>query len=232
MPPVRAARRADLGPAGDYAQLLQVERDWDDLVVPEETVGALRELCMVVAGGGVVAIFHGPPGAGKTLAAEVVANQLRLDVLRVLVPALVAAHGGESGRLLAPVFAAADRPNAIVVLDRPEALPSDAAARVARAAEGRRAPTVLETANDERLPDRLARRARLRVLLPAPEEPLRRRLWRRELARAEPTAVADLERLAADPATGGDIRRRVAGGVALARAAGRAVTTDDLLAAR
>lgn len=232
MPRVGAARRADLGPAGDYAQLLKVERDWEDLVAPDETVAALRELCMVVPGGGVVAILHGPPGAGKTLAAEVVANQLRLDVLRVLVPALVAAHAGEAGRLLAPVFEAADRPNAIVVLDRPEALASDAAAHVARLAEARRAPTVLETTNDERLPDRLARRVRLRVLLPAPDEALRRRLWQRELARVEPTAVADVERLAAEAATGGEIRRRVSLGVAVAHAARRPVTTGDLLAAR
>jgi ATP-dependent 26S proteasome regulatory subunit len=225
---VHAARRADLGPAGDFAQLLRVECNWADIVAPDETVAQLRELCMLVPGGGVVAIFHGPAGSGKTLAAEVVANQLRLDVLRVDVPALARAHGAEAGRLLVPVFGAADRPNAVVVLDRPEALASDAAAKVARVAEARKAPTILETASDERVADRLARRARMRVFFPPPEEPERRRLWQREVRRVEPTARVDLEALAGEPLTGGEIRRRVLHGTASARAARRAVTTEDL----
>lgn len=228
MPGVRAARRADLGPAGDFAQLLQVERSWDDLVTTDEARAALRELCMLVPGGGVVAVFHGPPGAGKTLAAEVVARQLRLDVLRVDVPALVAARGAEAGRLLAPVFEAADRPNAVVLLDRPEALANDAAAQVARLAEARRPPTILETVSDERVPDRLARRARVRVFVPPPETAHRRRLWEHELSRAEPTARVDLDRLAREPLTGGAIRHRVLQAVAHARAERRPVALEDL----
>jgi ATP-dependent 26S proteasome regulatory subunit len=230
MPRVQAARRADLGPAGDFAQLLPVEHGWDDLVTTENALAALRELCMLVPGGGVVAIIHGPPGAGKTLAAEVVANQLRLDALRVDVQGLVAAFAAEAGRLLSPVFEAADRPNAVVVLDRAEALASDAAAQVARLAEARRPPTILETVSDERLPIRLARRARMRVFLPAPEEPHRLQLWRQELSRAEPTARVDLDRLATEALTGGAIRRRVLQALAHARAERRPVTTEDLAA--
>lgn len=183
---------------------------------------------MLVPGGGVVAVFHGPPGAGKTLAAEVVARQLRLDVLRVDVPALVAARGAEAGRLLAPVFEAADRPNAVVLLDRPEALANDAAAQVARLAEARRPPTILETVSDERVPDRLARRARVRVFVPPPETAHRRRLWEHELSRAEPTARVDLDRLAREPLTGGAIRHRVLQAVAHARAERRPVALEDL----
>jgi ATP-dependent 26S proteasome regulatory subunit len=230
MPPVRAARRADLGPAGDFAQLIAVERGWDDIVTTESALAQLRELCMLVPGGGVVAIFHGPPGAGKTLAAEVVARQLRLDVLRVDVQGLVAAYAAAAGRLLSRVFEAADRPNAVIVLDRAEALPSDAAAQVARLAEARRAPTILETISDERLPSRLGRRARMRVFLPAPEETHRRQLWQRELRRAEPTARVDVDRLATEPLTGGAIHRRVLQAAAHARAEHRPVTIEDLAA--
>jgi len=225
---VRAARRADLGPAGDYAHLLPVERDWDDLVATDASVAALRELCMLVPGGGVVAILHGPPGAGKTLAAEVVAGQLRLDVLRVDVRGVVAAHAGAAGRLLVPVFEAADRPNAVVVLDRAEALPSDAAAQVARLAESRRPPTLLETVSDERLPDRLHRRARMRIFMAPPDERQRRRLWERELGRVEPTASVDLDRLAEPALTGGAIRNLVLAGAAHARAERRPLATEDL----
>jgi SpoVK/Ycf46/Vps4 family AAA+-type ATPase len=228
MPRVQAPRRADLGPAGDFAHLLPVEHGWADLVAADDALAALRELCMLVPGGGVVAIVYGPPGVGKTLAAEVVAGQLRLDVLRVDVRGLVAAHAGEAGRLLGPVFDAADRPNAVVVLDRPEALPNDAAAQVARAAEARRPPTILETVSDERVPDRLARRARMRIFLAPPEAHQRRRLWERQLSLVEPTARVDLDDLAIEPLTGGAIRRRVLHGAALARAERRPVTTGDL----
>jgi SpoVK/Ycf46/Vps4 family AAA+-type ATPase len=228
MPHVQAARRADLGPAGDFAHVLPVERGWADLVASDDTLASLRELCMLVPGGGVVAILHGPPGVGKTLAAEVVAGQLRLDVLRVDVRGLVAAHAGGAGRLLGPVFDAADRPNAVVLLDRPEALANDAAAQVARVAEARKPPTILETVSDERVPDRLARRARMSIFLAPPDTSERRRLWERQLALVEPTASVDLDGLAAEPLTGGAIRARVLQGAARARAERRPVTTQDL----
>ena len=223
-----AARRADLGPAGDFARLLAVERGWHSLVVPAAALDQLRRLCVLVPEGGVVAIFDGPAGTGKTLAAEAVASQLRLDLVSVDARSLADEHGEAAGELLQPIFRAADRPSAVVVLEGADALHPTAASAVARLAAARRPPTVLETRDAGRLDASLTGAARLTVELPAPDEEARRRLWESELAAAEPTAQVALDALAGRPLTGGQIRERVRRGAARARGERRALSSADL----
>lgn len=229
-PPVGAPERADLGPAGDYARLLPVERGWDALVATDETLAALRALCSAVPGGGVVALVHGPAGAGKTLAAEVVATQLRLDLVAVDARGLARSHGEGSGRLLGPVFRAAGRPNAVVVLEGADELGPQAAADVVGLAVGRRPPTLLETREPARVDPALAAAAELVVELPAPDEAARRVLWERTVWEVEPTAKVPTDRLAVEPLVGGEIRERVLRGAARARGERRALAPGDLVA--
>lgn len=224
-----APERADLGPAGDYARLLPVERGWDALVAAPEALDALGALCAAVPEGGVVAIVHGPAGVGKTLAAEVAATQLRLDLVAVDVPGLARAHADATGRLLAPVFRAADRPSAVVVLEGAEALAGPAAADAAALALQRRPPTLLEAREPARLDPALTQAAGLVVELTAPDQAARRMLWERMLWEAEPTADVPVDELAREPLTGGEIRERVRRGAARARGERRALALDDLV---
>ena len=224
-----APERADLGPAGDYARLLPVERGWDALVAGPEALNGLRALCAAVPQGGVVAIVQGPAGVGKTLAAEVAATQLRLDLVAVDAPGLVRARGDASGRLLAPVFRAADRPNAVVVLEGADALGGPAAGDAAALALKRRPPTLLETREPARLDPALTEAAGLVVDLTTPDEAARRTLWQRMLWEAEPTANVPVDELAREALTGGEIRDRVRRGAARARGERRALALDDLV---
>jgi hypothetical protein len=114
-------------------------RTWDDLVLPAETLGQLRELCDRVArrprvlerwgfagklsdGIGTNALFAGPPGTGKTLAAEVVARALGLNLYRIELATIVSKYIGDTEKNLARVFQAAERSNAVLLFDEADAL--------------------------------------------------------------------------------------------------------------
>jgi hypothetical protein len=96
-----AAARAQCDPAlATVARRLQPKQTWNDLVLPIGTITQLREFCVRVAkseqvlgawgfdrklsqGKGATALFAGPSGTGKTLAAEILANELHLDLYRI-----------------------------------------------------------------------------------------------------------------------------------------------------
>ncbi|MBK9714773.1 MAG: ATP-binding protein, partial [Kouleothrix sp.] len=108
----------------DLAQQIESAAAWDDLVLPEAQVEVLRGVLAHVRqratvyeawgfarksgrGLGVTALFAGPSGTGKTLAAEVLANELRLDLYRVDLSAVVSKYIGETEKNLRRVFDAA-----------------------------------------------------------------------------------------------------------------------------
>jgi hypothetical protein len=113
--------------------------DWDDLVVPEH-VGAqlrrlrnqvlltqqvldgweFRRLCPSTAG--VTALFAGPSGTGKTMAAQVLARSLDLDLFRVDLAEVVNKYIGETEKRLAAVFAEAERSGVLMFFDEADAL--------------------------------------------------------------------------------------------------------------
>lgn len=147
-PPVE--KRADLGPAGDFARLVEVKEDalWDSLAVSPATERELRQLSMDVPLGGVVCAFAGDDRQLKRDAVAVLANQLRLDVWLVDVKTLVERHGAAGERLLEPVFRVTSRPNAILWFEDFDALASlggGAGELTLASARDRRPPTLLES---------------------------------------------------------------------------------------
>ncbi|MGW0742234.1 ATP-binding protein [Streptomyces sp. NPDC002817] len=119
--------------------LLTPDLSWRRLVLPDETVGQLRDavarlehaslvldewdlLAVARAGRGVRLMFTGPPGTGKSLAAEVVATALGTDLLVVDVSQVVSKWLGETEKNLAGVFDAAERTRAVLLLDEADAL--------------------------------------------------------------------------------------------------------------
>ena len=112
---------------------------WDDLVLPEAQKRLLREIAAHVRqrlkvyetwgfghrssrGLGISALFAGPSGTGKTMAAEVLANELRLDLYRIDLSQVVSKYIGETEKNLRRVFDAAEDGGAILLFDEADAL--------------------------------------------------------------------------------------------------------------
>jgi len=112
---------------------------WDDLIVSEQVEAALRRLrnqvllrqevldgwefrrlCPSTAG--VTALFAGPSGTGKTMAAQVLARELELDLYRVDLATVVSKYIGETEKQLAAVFSEAERSNVLIFFDEADAL--------------------------------------------------------------------------------------------------------------
>ena len=73
-------------------------------------------------GHGLVALLCGPSGTGKTLAAEVIANELGLDLFRVDLASVVSKWVGETEKHLRTILDAADRGSAVLLFDEADAL--------------------------------------------------------------------------------------------------------------
>jgi SpoVK/Ycf46/Vps4 family AAA+-type ATPase len=96
---------------------------WDQLAGSRSTVAELKKLTDDVSSDtNSVMLFAGASGTGKTLAAEVIAKELSLDLMRVDLSAVVSKYIGETEKNLASVFAAAEQANAVLLLDEADAL--------------------------------------------------------------------------------------------------------------
>ena len=135
-----AAARSQTGDQlAALTQKIEPLYQWDDLVLEPDTLDQLRELSGWVVqrgrvldgwgfagklsqGRGINALFAGPSGTGKTMAAEVIARQLRLDLYRIDLARLVSKYIGETEKNLDQVFTAAHDANAILFFDEADAL--------------------------------------------------------------------------------------------------------------
>jgi len=115
------------------------QASWDDLVLPEDHLAQMRELTHRVRHRdrvfeewgisghsgrqqGVVALFTGPSGTGKTLAAEVIAGELGLDLYCVDLAQTISKYIGETEKGLARIFDAAEGSSAVLFFDEADAL--------------------------------------------------------------------------------------------------------------
>jgi SpoVK/Ycf46/Vps4 family AAA+-type ATPase len=135
-----AACRALSNPKlGALARKIEPRHGWDDLVLPREQVGQLREIADFLTyrhlvygdwgfgrklslGRGYTALFAGAPGTGKTMAAEVIARETSLDLYRIDLSQVVSKYIGETEKNLDRVFAEAETSNAILFFDEADAL--------------------------------------------------------------------------------------------------------------
>jgi len=102
---------------------------WDALVLPESETAALRAIAALLrttinerSGAGISALFAGPPGTGKTMAAEVLARDLNLALYRIDLSSLVGKYIGETEKNLRGVFETAEQGGAILLFDEADAL--------------------------------------------------------------------------------------------------------------
>nr|WP_238342076.1 ATP-binding protein [Actinopolymorpha rutila] len=231
-----ACRRAGRTAYGRLAQVRSAVATWDDLVLPALPRRQLGALCAAVRqrhrvlgdwgfadrgdrGLGTTALFSGPSGTGKTLAAEVIAGDLGLDLVHVDLSQVVSKYIGESEKHLAALFDAAEGGGAVLLFDEADALfgkrseVRDSHDRYAnlevgyllQRMEAFRGLAVLTTNARSVLDPAFLRRVHTVVAFPYPDAELRAALWRRAFPDAAPTDGIDPARLAAIDLPGGGI---------------------------
>ncbi|MFW6599994.1 ATP-binding protein [Propionibacteriaceae bacterium Y2011] len=236
---VRGIRRLASGQLDRHAVRTSPSYGWDDLVLPPELIMQLRELTSryrhrrtvyqgwgfrPVPSTGIVALFAGPSGTGKTMAAEVIAGDLGLDLYRVDLASVVSKYIGETEKNLDQIFDAARAAAAVLLFDEADALfgkrteVSDAHDRYANIEVSyllQRLDSydgcVIMTTNLRRNIDQaFVRRLTATVEFPSPDEEQRLDLWHRNLPAAAPTVGLDLDFMADRFAVTGGMIRNVA----------------------
>jgi hypothetical protein len=246
----------------ELAQRIEPGAGWDDLVLPAAELATLHQ---VAANGrhralvqekwgfarrsgrglGVSVLFEGESGTGKTLAAEVIAGDLGLDLYRVDLSQVVNKYIGETEKNLRRVFDAAETGGAVVLFDEADAIfgrrseVRDSHDRYANIEVGYllqrmeeyRGIAILTTNLRSSLDPAFLRRLRFVVTFPFPDEHMRERIWRRAFPPAAPVAGLDLAALARLSLTGGSIRNIALQAAFLAAEDGGPATMAHVMAA-
>ena len=219
------------------APRIESRATWSDLVLPARELETLRNIAMHVRGRhrvyrdwgfaakggrglGLAALFAGASGTGKTLAAEVLANELELDLHRIDLARLVSKYIGETEKNLARVFESAEASGAVLLFDEADALfgrrseVRDSHDRYAnievsyllQRIETYRGLSILTTNLKQSIDGAFMRRIRFVVQFPFPDDAARRDIWQRVFPAATPRAALDFAKLARLNLAGGHIR--------------------------
>jgi hypothetical protein len=244
------------------AQRLELKATWDDIVLPDAELISLRQIANQVGqraivydewgfrekmnrGFGISALFSGPSGTGKTMAAEVLANELRLNLYRIDLSAVVSKYIGETEKNLRSLFDAAEDGGTILCFDEADAIfgkrseVKDAHDRYAnievnyllQRMEAYRGLAILATNMKSALDPAFMRRLRFVVHFPTPGPSERRLIWQKAFPPGTPTRNLDFERLARLNLTGGNIHNIALNAAFLAAYASQPVTMSLVLEA-
>ena len=243
----------------ELAQRIEPVARRADLVLPKAQKGILRDIAAHVRrrtmvyedwgfaargerGLGISGLFAGPSGTGKTMAAEVLANELGLDLYRVDLALVVSKYIGETEKNLRRIFDAAEGGGAILLFDEADALfgkrteIKDSHDRYAnieisyllQRMESYRGLAILTTNLKSSLDSAFLRRLRFVVQFPFPDIASRAEIWRRIFPLETPTADLDPDVLARLAVTGGSIRNIALGAAFVAAEAGEPVSMKHL----
>lgn len=200
------------------ATRIDVKQSWDDLVLPDDQMGAIVELLARVRerrrvyedwgfadklgrGLGVSALFSGPPGTGKTMAAGLIARDLGCELYQVDVSKITSKWIGETEKNLAALFDAAEAGHAILLFDEADALfgkrtdvktSNDRHANqqvnyLLQRMESYAGICILTTNHDQAIDEAFRRRLSLNVRFPVPDVEERRKLWEAMIPSGTPT---------------------------------------------
>lgn len=245
------------------ARKIEPRYGWSDIILPDDQIDILQELVSTVrvrpivleewqvgrklaSNAGVTALFAGPPGTGKTMAAEVVAAELGLDLYKIDLSSVVSKYVGETEKNLEKIFDEAERSNAILFFDEADALfgkrseVQDAHDRYAnieisyllQRMDTYNGVTILATNLRANLDEAFTRRLQFAVDFPFPEQAeVRLQIWQSLFPPTVPRAPnLDLPQLAQRfKLAGGNIRNVIVSAAHLAAADGGQVTMDHLL---
>ncbi|MEH2467352.1 MAG: ATP-binding protein [Nostoc sp.] len=246
----------------ELAQRIEPGADWEDLVLPQlhkqvlhEVVAHVRQRNTVYGswgfggkstrGLGITALFAGPSGTGKTLAAEVLASVLRLDLYRIDLSSVISKYIGETEKNLRQVFDAAQEGGVILLFDEADALfgkrseVKDSRDRYAdievsyrlQSMEAYPGLAILTTNLNSSIDTAFLRRIRFVVQFSFPDTIQRAEIWRRVFPTSTPTQGLDPMKLAKLNIAGGNIRNIALNAAFLAADAGESVQMKHLLRA-
>jgi hypothetical protein len=244
------------------AQRLDAKATWDDIVLAESEVHLLRQIAAQVRercrvyddwgfrermnrGLGISALFAGDSGTGKTMAAEVIANEVKLDLYRIDLSAVVSKYIGDTEKNLRKMFDAGEEGGAILFFDEADALfgkrseVKDSHDRYAnieinyllQRMEAYGGLAILATNMKSALDQAFMRRLRFVVNFSIPGAGERRRMWRRVFPSRMDLGELDYDRLARLNVTGGSISNIALGAAFLAAEADSPVTMPLVLEA-
>jgi hypothetical protein len=244
------------------AQRLQPKAIWDDIVLPAESIALLHQISDQVRqrmtvyedwgfrqkmnrGLGISALFAGESGTGKTMAAEVIANDLRLDLYRIDLSAVVSKYIGETEKNLRRLFDAAEDGGAILFFDEADALfgkrseVKDSHDRYAnieinyllQRMEAYRGLAILATNMKSALDPAFTRRLRFAIQFKFPSPAERKLIWQNVFPAQTPTVALDAGRLARFNITGGSIHKIALNAAFLAAGKSSQVTMSQVLEA-
>ncbi len=243
----------------DLAQRIEPIAGWGDLVLPTTQLEIIAQVAAQVRGRarvydewgfarksarglGIGVLFEGPSGTGKTMAAEVLARELDLDLYRIDLSQVVSKYIGETEKNLKRVFDAAESGGAILLFDEADALfgkrseVKDSHDRYAnievsyllQRMEAYRGLAILTTNAKDAIDQAFMRRLRFVVRFPFPDASARAEIWRRVFPAETPTAGIDPEALAVLNMAGGNIRNIALAAAFIAAGAGESVGMGHL----
>ncbi|NJK65806.1 MAG: ATP-binding protein [Microcoleus sp. CSU_2_2] len=246
------------------AKKIEPQYTWHDIILPADHQTQLREICnhtkyrnlvyeewgfdrKLSLGKGLNVLFSGPPGTGKTMAAEVIASELQLDLYKIDLSQMVSKYIGETEKNLNRIFTAAANSNAILFFDEADALfgkrseVKDAHDRYAnieigyllQKMEEYEGLAILTTNLRGNMDDAFVRRLRFIIEFPFPNEPQRRQIWEKILPDPLPCSPdLNLDFLARRfEVTGANIRNIALAAAFLAADDGRIINMNHLLQA-
>lgn len=249
---------------GGCAFRVRLGYQWDDLILEEEQKKLLRNICDRVTyrktvvedwgfakksfyGNGISAVFYGSPGTGKTMAAQVLAGELGMELYKIDLSRLVSKYIGETEKNLGEVFDAARRRNIILFFDEADALfarrsevtgSNDRYANMEtgyllQKLEEYDGMAVLATNFINNLDEAFKRRIHFFVRFPLPDPDMRLKLWKQMIPQqALVEEELELEWYAQQfELTGSDIKEIVTSGAYLAAARGRGIRREDMVEA-
>jgi hypothetical protein len=255
----RSGRRLD-----ELAKKIQPHYGWRDLVLPVDALTHLNEFCEQIRhrprvfedwgfeqklslGRGLHALFAGPSGTGKTMAAEIIARELNLDLYKIDLSGVVSKYIGETEKNLARIFSEAEATSAILFFDEADALfgkrseVKDAHDRYANVEtsfllqrmEEHDGVTILASNLRRNIDEAFLRRLSFVVQFPFPEEAERLRIWECMFPAATPRADdLDLRFMARQfKLAGGNIKNVVLAAAFLAASDGGKISMTHVIRA-
>jgi hypothetical protein len=242
--------------------VLQPRASWEDLSLPPLQVEVLTDLISQVKrrhtvyqqwgfakksgrGLGISALFAGPSGTGKTLAAEVIARELQLDIYHIDLGAVVSKYIGETEKNLKEVFASAETSGAVLLFDEADSLfgkrmeVKDSLDHYAnmrvnyllQRIESYSGLSILTTNLKSAVDDAFLRRIRFIVSFPFPDHGQRKQIWQKIFPSQTPLENLDWEKLARLNLAGGHIRNIALNAAFFAAGQQQSITMGHLLKA-
>jgi hypothetical protein len=246
----------------ELAQRIAPCFEWSDIVLPREAFGQLQEIADQIKnraqvygewgfgarlnrGRGISALFAGPSGTGKTMAAEVLARHLNLDLYRIDLAGVVSKYIGETEKNLRSVFDAAERGGAILFFDEADALfgkrseVKDSHDRYAnievnyllQRMEEYRGLAILATNRKSAMDSAFLRRLRFVVDFPFPDAAHRERIWQAVFPKEATVEGLDFTALARLELAGAHIRNIALGAAFLAASEGASIGMPHIMRA-